>query len=89
MVETVHLRASYRYATTRTRDDAVTAAVGALSDPSLRCAFGIVAGGAIGPIVTVDFEVPLFADVDLAVFSLLARGCIESRLQQVQSTVQI
>jgi hypothetical protein len=83
MVETVHLRASYRYASARTRDDAVTAAVGALSESSLRYAF------TLGPVVTVDFEVPLFADVDLAVFSLLARGCIESRLQQVQSTVQI
>jgi len=70
MTETVHLRASYRYASDDARDAALIGALGALEGTDLRCRF------TLGATVTVDVDVPLFVDHDFSLFDLLARGAI-------------
>jgi hypothetical protein len=71
MTETVHLRASYRYASHDARDAAIVAALGAMEHGDLRYQLSL------GAIVTVDVDVSLFGDHDYAVFDVLARGAIE------------
>ena len=82
MTETVHLRASYRYASATARDAALVAALGALEGNDLRFSFSL------GAIVTVDVDVALFGDHDYAVFDVLAHGAIERSLHPEVTRVE-
>ena len=82
MTETVHLRASYRYASPDARDAALVAALGAMESGDLR--FSI----SLGAIVTVDVDVELFAEHDYAVFDLLAKNAVERSLHPEVTRVE-
>lgn len=70
-METVRVRATYRYASDAARDAAIAAALGVMAD--LRCAF------TLSRELVVDVDVPLFGARDFALFEVLALYSCDSQ----------
>ena len=79
--ETVHLRASYCYASAGVRDDAVSAALAAMTPDADDAHYALSA--AAGARVDVDIALALFGDHDLTVLALLQRGAVASTCTRI------